>query len=49
MIITSYQNSNIFDSSNINETSGQKKLKLIINLNDSIKLKKGKHNFIKKG
>ena len=40
MVITSYQNSNIFDSSNVNEISGQKKRKLIINFNDSIKLKK---------
>ena len=33
IIINSSQNSNIFDSSNVNEISGQKKRKLIINSN----------------
>ena len=52
MIINSSQNSKVFDSINVNEISGQNKRKLIINSNDSIKLKlkiKGKNNFIKKG
>ena len=39
MIINSTQNFNVFDSSNANEISGQKKRKLISNSNDSIKLK----------
>ena len=39
MIINSTQNSNVFDSSNVNDISGQKKRKLISNSNDSMKLK----------
>ena len=39
MIINSSQNYNIFDSSNVKDTSGQKKRKWIINSNDSVKLK----------
>ena len=51
MIINSSQNSNVFDRSNVNEISGQKKRKLIINSNDSMEWKskkRGKNNFIKK-
>ena len=39
MIINSSQNSNIFDHSNVNENSCQKKRKLFINFNGCIKLK----------
>ena len=39
MIINSFQNSNTFHSPNVNEISGQKKRKLIINSNNSIKIK----------
>ena len=46
MIINSSQNSNVFDSINVNEISGQNKRKLIINSNDSIKLKLKKANTI---
>ena len=42
MIINSTQNSNVFDSSNVNEISGQKKRKLISNSNDPMKLKEKK-------
>ena len=49
MIINSSQNSNEFDSSNVKDISGQKKRKLIIKSNDSLKRKKkSKHNFMKK-
>ena len=39
MTISSSQNSNVFDNSNVNEISGQKKRKLVINSNNSMKLK----------
>ena len=50
MIINSTQNSNVFDSSNVNEISVQKKRKLISNSNDSMKLesKRRQKYFIKK-
>jgi len=44
MIINQTRNANSFDSSNVNEISGQKKRKLISNSNE-----KGKNEFIKKG
>ena len=49
MIINSSQNSSIFDNSNVKDVSGQKKKKLIINSNNSLKKSKQKDKkFIKK-
>ena len=42
MIINQTRNANVFDSSNVNEISGQKKRNLISNSNDPIKLKSKK-------
>ena len=42
MIINQTRNANSFDSSNVNEISGQKKRKLISNSNDPMKLKSKK-------
>ena len=39
MIINSNNNDDVFDSSKVNEISGDKKRKLISNSNDSMKLK----------
>ena len=51
MIINSNNNDDVFDSSKVNEISGNKKRKLISNSNDSmkLKLKKGNKHFLKKG
>ena len=51
MIINSSPNSNLFDSSNVKDISGQNKIKLIINSNNSVQLKLKKANTIllKKG